>query len=366
MLLLSFLFQGFPLEAAELNSKLETTAQKLTEAAAAREVTPATLAILPFQADVKLSKKRVNFAVSEILTKKLLKLGKFTIIERAQLEEVMKEQKLGLSGAVDSKTAAEIGKLAGAKLLVLGNVIQTGNSYQVTAKLVHAETGEIIASEIIEVPVKTFDEDADRYLVLVPGSQAIGIYLAVGGGYAKKKLPPASFGYSWVGQTNSKTVLRYTGVGLRYFLSPKWMVDAAIMPGLSLSNDSIRYGALPESDSTVGPIKGTMFRLSIDRVWQFSPKFRAHAGAGSMLLSLTRPQGAFTQIKKTNTAGASTIPFMRLGLEYKPQARLGWTIYCQYNIPRKDYQFYRYDELLLVKQFTFPQLTLETTLSLYF
>jgi hypothetical protein len=72
-----------------------------------------------------------------------------------------------------------------------------GNSYQITSKLVNSETGEIIASEINEVPVKVFDEDAERYLVLVPEYQAIGIYLV--GGYApatvKKLIPVTVSGY---------------------------------------------------------------------------------------------------------------------------------------------------------------------------
>lgn len=348
-----------PIKAAELNSKLEAVAQELTKAAAAKNITAATLAIFPFQADATLSKKRVNFAVSEILTKDILKLGKFTIIERAQLEEVLKEQKLGLSGAVDSKMAAGIGKLAGAKFLILGNIIQTGSAYQLTAKLIDAETGEMIASEIIEVPVKIFEEDAGRYLLLVPDSQAIGLYLALGRGYTTKDLSAASTPFSTLPATDSETSLSYAGVGLRYFLSPKWMLDTAIMPEFELRSGSERAQWLTYNN--LNRLTGTMLRLSVNRAIFPRPKLKTYIGAGAMLIYLKTPEeSGYTW------TSSYKLPFVRLGLEYKLQTRLGLSLFGQYSL-RKDSvfrdNFYKH---IIVKQFTFPELTFETAASLYF
>src|SRR5687768_17630910 len=46
--------------------------------------------------------------------------AKFTIIERAALELVMKEQGLSTSGAIDPQSAVKVGKLLGVKYIVTG------------------------------------------------------------------------------------------------------------------------------------------------------------------------------------------------------------------------------------------------------
>ncbi len=60
--------------------------------------------------------------ISDLLTSKLFETGKFEIVDRANVDRIMKEHKLNLSGAVDEKTAPQLGKLVGAEVLVFGNV----------------------------------------------------------------------------------------------------------------------------------------------------------------------------------------------------------------------------------------------------
>ena len=47
----------------------------------------------------------------------------FKVIERASLENIMREQKLNLTGAVEEETAVTVGKLVGAEGIILGSVI---------------------------------------------------------------------------------------------------------------------------------------------------------------------------------------------------------------------------------------------------
>jgi len=51
----------------------------------------------------------------------------YDVIERDQLEKIMKEQRLSLSGALDEASAAEVGKLLGLDVMILGNVSYTDN-----------------------------------------------------------------------------------------------------------------------------------------------------------------------------------------------------------------------------------------------
>lgn len=60
--------------------------------------------------------------VSDLLTTKLFESGKFEVVDRANLDRIMREHSLNLGGAVDEKTAAQLGKLVGAAVLVFGNI----------------------------------------------------------------------------------------------------------------------------------------------------------------------------------------------------------------------------------------------------
>ena len=64
-------------------------------------------------------------------------------VERADLEKVLGEQELGLSGTVDPNSAAKIGQLTGAKVLVTGRVFKTDNELIVVAKIIGTETSRV-------------------------------------------------------------------------------------------------------------------------------------------------------------------------------------------------------------------------------
>ncbi len=65
-------------------------------------------------------------AAADDLTSQLVKSGKFRVIERQQLDKILQEQNLGLSGRVDPSTAARIGKILGVQLVVIGSVVEFG------------------------------------------------------------------------------------------------------------------------------------------------------------------------------------------------------------------------------------------------
>jgi len=57
-----------------------------------------------------------------MLTNELAGTEKFRVVERSKLGHVLDEQDLGASGRVDKNSAAKIGKLTGARYLVMGTV----------------------------------------------------------------------------------------------------------------------------------------------------------------------------------------------------------------------------------------------------
>src|SRR5271170_3918793 len=56
-------------------------------------------------------------------------------VERSELEKVLSEQELGLSGTVTPDSAATVGNLTGAKVLVTGRVFRTDNELIIVAKI---------------------------------------------------------------------------------------------------------------------------------------------------------------------------------------------------------------------------------------
>lgn len=88
-------------------------------------------------------------ATSEILRTELGSIGKYRIIERAQLLKVMEEQKLQLSGAVDEQTAVEIGKMLGAKMVVVGSIVRIGTTFTLNSRFIDVQTAEVKKSRNI-------------------------------------------------------------------------------------------------------------------------------------------------------------------------------------------------------------------------
>ena len=64
-------------------------------------------------------------------------------VERAELEKVLGEQELGLSGTVSTESAAKVGQLTGAKVLVTGRVFKADEQTIIVAKIIGTETSRV-------------------------------------------------------------------------------------------------------------------------------------------------------------------------------------------------------------------------------
>jgi len=67
-------------------------------------------------------------AAQDVFVTELVKSKKFIVIEREQLQELMKEKNLSLSGDVDPSTAIKVGKLLGVNYLLTGAVTEYGST----------------------------------------------------------------------------------------------------------------------------------------------------------------------------------------------------------------------------------------------
>lgn len=82
-----------------------------------------------------------KIAVREIISSTIVNNGNYSIVERSLLEKVMAEQKFSNSGAVDDSQATEIGKLSGAKKVIVSVITKTTNNrIMFTVKMIDVKT----------------------------------------------------------------------------------------------------------------------------------------------------------------------------------------------------------------------------------
>ncbi|MDB6053406.1 MAG: hypothetical protein JWN25_929 [Verrucomicrobiales bacterium] len=81
--------------------------------------------------------------VSTLLNALLSADPNLIMVKRAELEKLMGEQELGLSGTVSPETAAKVGHLTGAKVLVTGRVFKVNKETFIVAKVIGTETSRV-------------------------------------------------------------------------------------------------------------------------------------------------------------------------------------------------------------------------------
>jgi TolB-like protein len=106
-----------------------------------------TVAVLYFDysgknADLAVLKK----GLAQMLISDLSALDGVRLVERDRLEEILAELKLAQSGKIDPSTAAKVGKLLGARYMVLGGYFDLMDTLRADARVVEVETGKVLQS----------------------------------------------------------------------------------------------------------------------------------------------------------------------------------------------------------------------------
>ncbi len=79
--------------------------------------------------------------VSELIRGEMINTGKFIVIERDQMNKILKEQGLQKSGCTDVSCSVEIGKILSAKKILIGTVMELGGTIVITARIVDVQSG---------------------------------------------------------------------------------------------------------------------------------------------------------------------------------------------------------------------------------
>jgi hypothetical protein len=111
------------------------------------QAVPPTVAVYDFKGDGDAASYGNNVTI--LVTADLTTETNLVMLERAELNKALNEEALGLSGMVSSDAAAKIGQITGAKVLVAGQVIKTGDNHLVVvADIIGTETGRLFADQV--------------------------------------------------------------------------------------------------------------------------------------------------------------------------------------------------------------------------
>lgn len=88
----------------------------------------------------------LRVGLQQILMTELARNPAMRVVERSQLNALIAEQDLGAAGRVDPETAARVGRIVGAKFMVLGGFVDWFGDFRLDARIVDCETTEIIIS----------------------------------------------------------------------------------------------------------------------------------------------------------------------------------------------------------------------------
>ncbi|HDP81024.1 MAG TPA: hypothetical protein ENN21_09310 [Spirochaetes bacterium] len=85
--------------------------------------------------------KVVAGGVGDMVRSDLVDAGVFTVVERGQMNEILKEQGFQMTGCTDSACAVQVGKLLSANKILVGEVTRLGKTIVITVRIVDVEKG---------------------------------------------------------------------------------------------------------------------------------------------------------------------------------------------------------------------------------
>ena len=82
--------------------------------------------------------------LTDRLRNELFKTGVFRVMEREQMDEILKEQGFQQTGCTSSECLVQVGQLIGVNRMIGGSVGKVGETFTVSLRLIDVETGEVI------------------------------------------------------------------------------------------------------------------------------------------------------------------------------------------------------------------------------
>jgi TolB-like protein len=123
------------------------------------ELSRETISVLYFDNTTKNSEYAwLSKGIADMLISDIAGYGTVDVVERGDLNKVLNEQELSLTGLIDEKRVLELGKMMSASSLIYGSFIIQGNSIVINGKVTNAESGKILSSFSVKGDLKSILE----------------------------------------------------------------------------------------------------------------------------------------------------------------------------------------------------------------
>ncbi len=118
-------------------------------------------------------------AVAAMLVTELSEREGIRVIERYNLQDLLMEQRLSLSGRVGEETALEVGLMVGAQYTIYGQVTSINNETRMDVRIVDVETTEVMeveklsdqTSELLSMVVRIADTFSEKLQLEAPSAR---------------------------------------------------------------------------------------------------------------------------------------------------------------------------------------------------
>ena len=168
--------------------------------------------------------QRLGTAAADVLVTELSKTDRFILIERAKLDRLVAEQKLGMTGVVDPNTAAKMGQVLGAAAIVTGAVSEFGTQQKGTDYLI-TESKKQVARAVVDVRVINTETSQILYAESGTGetTSSTGTFLGMGS--------RASYNESMEGEALRAAIQKFAGNLTARLMAIPWTCRIAEMDG---------------------------------------------------------------------------------------------------------------------------------------
>ena len=91
--------------------------------------------------EASLTEKDLGRTIADLLRNRISGTDKVNIIERQQLDQIVKEINFQFSDRIDPTTAVRLGKILGIQKILFGRISKLDTTYTIDVRLVDLETG---------------------------------------------------------------------------------------------------------------------------------------------------------------------------------------------------------------------------------
>lgn len=113
------------------------------------------VAVLDFVSKGNAARADAN-VMTELFRTELVNAKRYDVLDRSNMDMILKEQEFVRSGCTENACAVQIGKILNVDSMFYGSLMKMGNLYYVNAGIIDVETSRIIKSE--RVSMKSLDE----------------------------------------------------------------------------------------------------------------------------------------------------------------------------------------------------------------